>query len=167
MRIRWSSVADYVESGQMVATVMDGDTPTDHVVTLELEKVFSTWDKMAPHEKYAAGNGAKQIVADAANKGTPREKIEKIGNNFSDLVASVMPGTGSKVSLIVKALSRRFDVDDAAALKAWDGYDDDKKAEALADKVNKKFMAEIKQERLDAMVAAIESGEEAEVEFAL
>lgn len=167
MRIRWNSVSDYVESGQMVATVMDGDVATEHAVTLDMGKVFSTWGKMVPHERYAAGNGAKQIVADAANKGTAREKIEKIGNNYSDLVAGVMPGTGSKVSLIVKALARRFDVDDAAALKAWDGYDDDKKAEAMADKINKKFVAEIKQERLDAMVAAIDSGEDAEVEFAL
>ncbi len=167
MRIRWNTVAEYVESGELTATVMDGEVATDHGVTLVLDKVFSGWKKMPPHERYAAGNGAKQIVSDGATKGTAREKVEKIENNFSDLIAGVMPGTGSKVSLIVKALARRFDVDDSTALKAWDGYSDDKKAEAMTDKINKKFVAEIKQERLDASVAAIGEANESEVEFTL
>lgn len=156
MRIRWNSVAEYVESGLLVATVVDGDKePTGDSATVDLTKFYSLWKKMPLSERYAAGNGVKQICGDSATKGNASEKVVRITTTFEELLAGAMPGTGSKTTLIVKALARRFGKDEPEMLKIWDGWSDGKKNQALADSVNKGLVNEIKSERLEVERAAM------------
>lgn len=156
MRIAWNTVADYVESGLLKVDIVEGSgedktTIESGAAVLDLSNVFADWKVMESKARYAGGNGVKQICGDAAakNKGDSSAKVGTILDAFSDLCNGVMPGTGSQLSMVIVALSRYHDVDHATALKAWDGYSDDKKADVKSDKKIKSHMADIRQERLD------------------
>jgi hypothetical protein len=170
--IRWSSVAEYVESGRLVATVMEDGTPTESTFTIVLTDHYSGWKKMSPSERYQSGNGVKQIAGDSAakDKGSATSKLATMADTVADLLAGVMPGTGSRVSLLVRAIARFHGVDESVALKAYDSWGDAKKAEVAGLRKIKSHVADIRQERLDAERAALESvadEDETEVVFEL